>query len=95
MKLNRTLCVFQFVYTWSIYTFYTTANTEAINYTETGWPPKDKTNSEWRVLMFTQGEANACQVNTANATMEETHAAIVEASCRSFSRILQQTPKIV
>jgi hypothetical protein len=25
MKLNRTLCVFQFVYAWS--TFYTTANT--------------------------------------------------------------------
>jgi hypothetical protein len=28
MKLNRTLCVFQFVYTWSIYTLYTTANTD-------------------------------------------------------------------
>jgi hypothetical protein len=27
MKLNRTLYVFKFDYTWSIYTFYATANT--------------------------------------------------------------------
>jgi hypothetical protein len=30
MKLKRTLCVFQFGCTWSIYTFYTTANTPFI-----------------------------------------------------------------